>query len=208
MRLEDLGRVPIGHQGEASEIAARIAALGSSALLAFDGEQHVGQLQFRRHEPGTRSPQGVFDPLYWGDFGMHEPRVPDGAITLYCFHVGQLDDSDARDARYQGRGIGGQLLDALVAWADDRGIPAIVAKAVPPYRPVAMFMGGLPAAAFEERGFATVGSWVDEDLRAVVARDGLAPEGVGLDEAARMSCCVRLHPARGRIDRTTSTEIP
>lgn len=194
MGLDDVGRVPIGHQGDASEVVARIADLGSSAMLAFDDEQHVGQLQFRRHVPGTRSPRGLHDPLYWGEFGVHEPDVPEGAIALYCYHVGQLDDTDARDARYQGRGIGARLLDALVSWADERGVPAVVAKAVPPFRPVATFMGGQPAVAYEARGFATVASWVDEELRAVVARDGLAPEGVGLDEAARVACCVRLRP--------------
>ena len=192
MRPDDLGWVPIGHQGDASEVAARIADLGSSAMLAFDGDQHIGQLQVRRHLPGTRSPHGVLDPLYWGDFGAHEPNLPDGAIAIYCYHVGQLDDTDARDVRYQGRGIGTQLLDTLLAWADERGIPAIVAKAVPPYRPVAAYMGGQPTAIYAARGFITVASWIDEDLRAVVARDDLAPDGISLDDAARVSCCVRL----------------
>jgi GNAT superfamily N-acetyltransferase len=118
--------------------------------------------------------------------------VPDGAIAIYCYHVGQLDDTDARDPRYQGRGIGRQLLDALLAWADEHRIPAVVAKAVPPYRPVMGFMGGQPAAAYEQRGFVTAASWIDDELRAVVARDGLAPAGVDLDDASRVSCCVRL----------------
>jgi GNAT superfamily N-acetyltransferase len=194
MGLDDLGQVPIGHQGDTSEVAARIADLGSSAMLAFDGEQHVGQLQFRRHRAGIRSPDGLHDPLYWGDFGAHEPNVPAGAIAIYCYHVGQLDDTDARDARYHGRGIGVQLLDALLEWSDHRRIPAIVAKAVPPYRPVMAFMGGQPRAAYEERDFVTTATWIDDELRAVVARDELAPEGVGLDDAARVSCCVRLRP--------------
>lgn len=192
MGLDDVGRVPIGHQGDVPEVVARIADLGTSAMLAFDGGLHVGQLQLRRHAPGTRSPNGLHDPLYWGDFGIHEPDVPDGAIAVFCYHVGQTDDTDARDGRYQGRGVGVQLLDALVAWADEHGIPAIVAKAVPPFRPVMMFMGGQPASTYEGRGFVTVASWIDDDLRALVARDGLAPDGVSLDEVARVSCCVRL----------------
>jgi GNAT superfamily N-acetyltransferase len=194
MVASDLGRVPIGHQGDAEQVARRIAELGSSAVLAFDGDAHVGQLQFRLHVPGTRSPAGLHDPLYWGDFGEHEPPLPTGALGLFCYHVGQLDDTDARDARYQGRGIGAQLLDTLLAWADERGVPALVAKAVPPHRPVMAFMGGQPPAVYEERGFTTVASWVDADLRAVVARDGLAPAGVSLDDASRVSCCIRRPP--------------
>jgi hypothetical protein len=37
MTADDLGRVPIGHQGEPDEVRRRIAELGSSAMLAFDG---------------------------------------------------------------------------------------------------------------------------------------------------------------------------
>lgn len=202
MTPDDIGRVPIGHQGDAAEVAARIADLGSSAILAFDGDRYVGQLQFRRHVPGSRSPAGIHDPLYWGDFGEHEPDLPDGAIAVYCYHVGQVDDTDARDARYQGRGIGAQLLDALVAWADAHAVPAIVVKAVPPVRAVATYMGGHPAAVYEERGFVTVDSWVDQELLAVVTQKALAPEGVPAAEAARMSCCVRLRPASGATTGT------
>jgi hypothetical protein len=56
------------------------------------------------------------------------------------------------------------------------------------------FMGGQPRTAYEERDFVTTATWIDDELRAVVARDELAPEGVGLDDAARVSCCVRLRP--------------
>jgi GNAT superfamily N-acetyltransferase len=191
MARSDLGLVPIGHQGDADEVAQRIETLGSSAILAFDGTAHVGQLQFRAHEPGTRSPNGLHDPLYWGDFGGYEPTLPTGTLAVFCYHVGQLDDTDARDARYQGRGIGAQLLDTLLAWADTRGVPAVVAKAVPPHRPVMAFMGGQPPSVYAERGFDTVASWVDPDLRAIVARDGLNPHGVSLEDASRVACCVR-----------------
>lgn len=45
MTASDVVRVSIGHQGEPAEARRRIAALGSSPILAFDGAQHVGQLQ-------------------------------------------------------------------------------------------------------------------------------------------------------------------
>lgn len=187
----DLGRVPIGHQGDADEVGRRIEALGSSAILAFDGDTHVGQLQFREHRPGVRSPSGLHEPLYWDDFDDHEPPLPAGTLAVFCYHVGQLDDTEARDARYQGRGIGTQLLDTFLGWADARGVPAVVAKGVPAHRSVMAWIGGQPASVYERRGFETVTSWVDPELRAVVARRGLAPEGVDLDEAARVACCVR-----------------
>ena len=121
MTSEDVGAVPIGHQGDEQEVRARIQDLGSSAILAFDATQHVGQLQFRRYAADTRSPKGLWDPLYWGEFGNEAPALPDRTLSIYCYHVGQLDDTDDRDradARYlfwnQGRGgIGLRLLDFL-----------------------------------------------------------------------------------------------
>ena len=59
MVVDDIGTVPIGHQGDQDEVKTRIRDLGSSAILAFDGNQHVGQLQFRRYAADTRSPKGL-----------------------------------------------------------------------------------------------------------------------------------------------------
>src|SRR4249920_3674 len=110
MVAADVGSVPIAHQGDPEQVRARIADLGSSALLAFHGDQHVGQLQFRRYEPGTRSPSGVWDPLYWMDFS-EAPALPSDTLCVFCCHNGQVDDTDARDERYQGRRIAAALLD-------------------------------------------------------------------------------------------------
>ena len=43
----DVGVVSLSRQGEPDEVRQRIADLGASVMLAFDGAQHVGQLQFR-----------------------------------------------------------------------------------------------------------------------------------------------------------------
>ena len=136
MTIADVGVAPISHQGEPDEVRQRITDLGASAMLAFDGAQHVGQLQFRRYEPGTRSPKGLWDPLYWADFAGHTPDLPVRTLVVFCYHVGQLDDTDARDPRYQGRGLGLRLLDHFLDWATTAAKPASVAKAVPPYRGV------------------------------------------------------------------------
>ncbi len=209
MTTADVGRAPIDCQGTADEVRGRIADLGSSAMLVFDGDQHVGQLQFRRYDPELRSPRGIMDPLYWGDFHEAErPPLPARTINLFCYHVGQLASGEERDPRYHGRGIGVDLLRELVRWADDAGVEAIVAKAVPPFRPLAMFMGGHPASVYEEHGFTTVARWCDRDLRARLpallagelgdalgeALQELRDRGIGLDALAEVAMVVRRRP--------------
>jgi len=206
MTPADVGRIPVDCQGTSDEVRARIAALGSSAVLVFDGRQHVGQLQFRRYDPELRSPDGLMDPLYWGDFHeLESPPLPERTINLFCYHVGQLGSGEERDPRYHGRGIGVGLLEELIRWADAAGVEAIVAKAVPPFRPLAMFMGGHPASVYEEHGFETVVRWCDRDLRARLPAllagergDALAQalrrlrdQGLGLDALAEVAMVVR-----------------
>ena len=191
MTAADLGRVPIGCQGGAPAVRARIADLGSSAVLAFDGVQHVAQLQFRRYERTCRSPDGLWDPLYWGDFGVHAPALPANSLSVFCYHVGQLDESERRDARYQGRGLGLALLDALIDWAAGNGFAAIAAKAVPSHRAVMAFMGGQPPNVYLDRSFQVATSWIDEQLLDVVREKALVPEGTNPDASARISLCVK-----------------
>ena len=191
MTVEDIGAVPIGHQGDEQEVRARIQDLGASAVLAFDGPQHVGQLQFRRYAADTRSPKGLWDPLYWGEFGNAAPSLPDRSLSIYCYHVGQLDDTDDRDARYQGRGIGLRLLDYFLEWAKQAGFEAVTAKATPVSREVMAFMGGHPPKAYIERGFEVFSSAVDTELRDIVKDRQLVPASADLDSAARISCCVK-----------------
>lgn len=191
MTAADIGSVPIGHMGTDDEVRLRVEALGSAAMLAFDGSRHVGQLQFRLFEPGVRSPDGLWDPLYWMDFTGAEPSptVPDRSLALFCYHVGQLDDSDDRDQAYMGRGIGLRLLDELVEWARGEDFGAIVAKATPPIRSVMAFMGGQPRSGYEDRGFETVATWLDDDLARVVTERELVSASE-LPAAATVACCV------------------
>ncbi len=143
MTMSDLGNVPIDCQGSEATVRSRIADLGASAILAFDGEQHVGQLQFRRYDQALRSPDGIMDPSYWGDFGQaSQPYLPGGTLNLFCYHVGQLEAGAARDPHYHGRGIGVALLKEFLRWADATGVEATVAKALPPFRPLGVLMGG------------------------------------------------------------------
>lgn len=189
--MADLSRLPIGCQGSVTEIEDRIRDLGTCAMLAFDGDQHIGQLQVRRYSAHCRSPNGLWDPLYWGDFGESAPLLPDDALSLFCYHVGQLDDTERRDNRYQGRGIGARLLDEVLGWAAEREFDAVVAKAMPSERKVMAFMGGQPLSVYLERGFEVVSSWVDPQLRDVLRAKSLVPADAEAEEAARLRCCVK-----------------
>lgn len=209
MTMSDVGNVPIDCQGTEATVRTRIADLGASAILAFDGDQHVGQLQFRRYDRALRSPAGIMDPTYWGDFGRaNAPSLPPGTLNLFCYHVGQLKSGNARDRRYQGRGIGVALLEQFVRWADATRVEATVAKALPPFRPLGVLMGGHPATVYENHGFKIASSWCDPDLRdrlpdvlagqhgdsiAIALRD-LCDEGVTLDALAEVAMVVRRRP--------------
>ena len=191
MNADDVGRVPLGCQGGVEMTRARIDDVGSAAVLAFDGEQHVAQLQFRRYDHALRSPDGLWDPLYWGDFGDDAPRLPQATLAVFCYHVGQLEDSDARDARYQGRGIGLAMLDFLIDWAVANDFEYLVAKCTPPDRKVMGFMGGQAEAAYVERGFDPVASWVDTQLDEVIKEKNLVSPDADAAVFARVGCCVR-----------------
>ncbi len=198
-------RVPLLHQGTPQEVRARIAAIGSSAILAFEEGVHVGQIQFRPYEPGMKSPGGLYDPLYWMDFEGQAPAMPDRSLALFCYHVGQLDNTDRRDPRYMGRGIGSRLLDEAIAWAEKAGFPAVIAKGLSSLWPIPQVMGGMPTALYLRRQFKIAASYYDQQLLewlpgmfTKTGEDGrqTAPpirENMGLShkEAARIDICVR-----------------
>lgn len=195
-QLEDLGRVPTDCQGSLADVEARIHDLGAAAILAFDGEQHVGQLQFRRHRPGLRSAAGIFSPDYWGDFGGRLPPLPHETLCLYCFHVGQLSDGKDRDPGYQGRGLGAALLDQLIGWATAHGFAGLLAKSMPPAPEIMGFMGGQPEQVYEARGFTCVDRWVDRDMHAGLVERGVVPADSDPADVARVGLWVReLHPS-------------
>lgn len=204
----DVERIPLQHQGTPEEVLERISVCGSSAMLAFEGDAHVGQLQFRLYIPNTRSPKGLHDPLYWMDFQGHAPSLPERTLALFCYHVGQLDDTDVRHPRYFGRGIGTKLLDKTLSWAESIGFEAVVAKGLSSHKPVIEYMGGMPSAVYASRDFLQAASYRDTELRSCFdeglrgnygialqeALQLLIADGVNLDEAAMVSVCVRKFP--------------
>jgi len=190
LEVGDLERVPLNCQGSLDEVRARVKDLGTSAILAFDGEQHVGQLQIRRYDRALRSPEGIWDPRYWGDFGDSAPVMPANTVAIFCYHVGQLDASEARDSRYQNRGIGVAMLDVLIEWARNERYAALIAKHTPPYPAVMGFMGGMSASRYEDRGFQVLSSWIDPQLRETVRERELVSETDDIDLAATVGSCV------------------
>ena len=200
----DVEQVPLSCQGTPEQVVERIAEIGSSAMLAFEGATHVGQLQFRSYLAGTVSPDGINDPLYWMDFANQAPPLPERTLALFCFHVGQLEDGGARDPQYFGRRMGTELLDATIVWAGGSGFRAVVAKATPPTWPIPQFMGGMPPGVYASRGFEQAVSYHDAALRrgldgVLEGRYGnqwqeglerLVQEGANLDQLATATICV------------------
>lgn len=173
MLASDIGQVPTNCHGEPSALSERIRELGSAAILAYDGDQHVGQLQFRKHLPDLRSTAGIFCPDWWGDFAGRRQNVPDRTLCISCYHVGQLTDGEARDQRYQGRGLGAALLDYLVDWADANRFGAVVAMTVPANTAVMRFMGGQPENIYAAKGFIRIDRWVDRQMHGTLVDRGL-----------------------------------
>ncbi|MEW6184357.1 MAG: hypothetical protein AB1585_01305 [Thermodesulfobacteriota bacterium] len=107
---------------------------------------------------------------------------------MFCYHVGQTDDSPARDPSYFGKGIGLTLLSETLQWAESAGFEAVVAKGCPGYRAIIEFMGGMPTSVYREKGFRVAASYIDRELREVVA--GLGGDW-DPDQASEVSVCVR-----------------
>jgi hypothetical protein len=157
-------------------------------MLVFDGQKHIGQLQFRPFVPNTVSPRGLHDPLYWMDFQGHAPVLPKKTLSLFCYHVGQTDNTQARDSRYFGKGIGLNLLERTLHWAEDVGFEAVIAKGCPGYRSIIEYMGGMPTEVYQEKGFKIIATYVDRELRTVV--ESLAAKW-DPDQASEVGVCVK-----------------
>jgi GNAT superfamily N-acetyltransferase len=190
MRHEDVGIIPTDCMGEVDAIHARIDELGSCAVLGFDGDQHVAQLQFRRYRPDARSSNSIWDPAYWGDFGASAPNLPEVSLSLHCFHVGQTSEGEARQVRYQGRGIGGQLLAYLLKWAKKTRFRAVIAKAAPPVPSIQNFMGGQSGEFFASRRFNKISEWKEDDLAIAIKNRGLLPPEIPMSVGCLVSCWV------------------
>ena len=185
----DIDRLPTRCQGEPDEIRDRISRIGASAMMVFDGQKHIGQLQFRPYIPNTVSPAGLYDPLYWMDFQSYAPSdLSRNTLALFCYHVGQTDNTQDRDPHYFGKGIGLNLLGNTLEWAESAAFEAVIAKGCPGYRPIIEFMGGMPSDVYRKRGFKIAAVYVDQELKSIVERMNweCAP-----DKASEIAVCIR-----------------
>ena len=185
----DIDRLPTRCQGEPDEIRDRISRIGASAMMVFDGQKHIGQLQFRPYVPNTVSPAGLYDPLYWMDFQSYAPSdLSRNTLALFCYHVGQTDNTQDRDPHYFGKGIGLNLLGNTLEWAESAAFEAVIAKGCPGYRPIIEFMGGMPSDVYRKRGFKIAAVYVDQELKSIVERMNweCAP-----DKASEIAVCIR-----------------
>ena len=157
-------------------------------MVVFDDLKHIGQLQFRPYVPGTVSPQGLHHPLYWMDFQGHAPDLPEKTLSLFCFHVGQTDNTQARNPLYFGKGIGAALLNRTLEWAEAVGFEAVIAKGCPGVRPIIEFMGGMPTEVYRGKGFRIEAVYIDQELRGAVT--SLAGDW-DPDQASAIGVCVR-----------------
>lgn len=157
-------------------------------MIVFDGQKHIGQLQFRPFVPNTVSPRGLHDPLYWMDFQGQAPDLPGKTLSLFCYHVGQTDNTQTRDSRYFGKGIGLSLLEKTLRWAEDAGFEVVIAKGCPGYRSIIEYMGGMPTDVYREKGFKIIATYIDRELKVVV--ESMAGEW-DPDKASEISVCVR-----------------
>ena len=131
MNKEDVDYVPISCQGTRANLLRRFDDIDSCAILGFNGDRHVAQFRFRRFEHNLVSPNGLWDPLYWWGFGDFTPALPENSLSVFYYHVGQIEDNEDRDHRYHGRRVGLALLDYLVDWAERNGFAALTAKFTP-----------------------------------------------------------------------------
>ena len=145
---------------------------GTIGMAAWEGDRNVAQLHcYRVTAPDGKEwkaaedgPMGAnwwteSDRLFegWGQWGPLKAELGlSGPIWCHaCFHVGRtLDDPEANDPRYLGRGIGTALCKASVRWAREHGHVAVVAPGSPHDVPeFTSWYGHLPWTTYAGLGF-------------------------------------------------------
>lgn len=137
-----------------------IRAIGSCAVLAWDGDGVVGKMYFTTKEMWAAFRQtGAFmcvehecmpkAILTFTDEQLQALfRSPSRTLRIACFNIGHFD------ARYHGQGIAKAMIEFLKQWGQERGWREIEAWSVPDVVPEAA-LGGfiLRRSTWERRGF-------------------------------------------------------
>ena len=116
MIVSDYGVVESQHWASADQVAEYVERQGIASMLAFAGQQYVGQLYLQEYDPEFSESGGWTGHRPWANFRVAEPLGLRGRfLTLGCYHVGWMPDN-SRDRSLQGRGIGTALLEAVIQW--------------------------------------------------------------------------------------------
>jgi len=116
MRVSDYGVVESQHWASANQVAEYAERQGIASMLAFVGQQCVGQLYLQEYDTEFSEPGGWTGERPWADFQIVEPLGLGGRfLTLGCYHVGGMPDG-SRDRSLWGKGIGTTLLKAVIEW--------------------------------------------------------------------------------------------
>ena len=104
-----------------------IQRYGSCAMLAWEEGKIVGQLRFYpRHVMGLLEQAGAYGPIPW------KSKAPEKTLHIQCVMTSMPYTNDV-EGRAGGarRGVGQQLVHALVGWAKERGWSSLETQAHP-----------------------------------------------------------------------------
>ena len=155
MRVSDYGVIETQHWTSVDQVAEYVERQGIASMLAFAGQQYVGQLYLKEYDPEFSEPGGWTGERPWADFQIAEPLDLHGRLlTLGCYHVGGLPDG-SRDRSLWGRGIGMALLEAVIEWhRAQTAIGGLMSWAlVPGCGQLLQWAGQMPYTVYQQRGF-------------------------------------------------------
>jgi GNAT superfamily N-acetyltransferase len=152
-QFEEQFGLPKGSHSNALNILAEF--YGATGIAAIEDARIVGLLRFRPKQiaelfGGHLCPQedicakklSCVNPVDLPSFNSLEPK----ALKIDCLQV---------VAQYQGKGIGGSLLDRTIEWAKEHGWEELHSPAVDDVLPVMAWSGHMSHEVLKRRGFQT-----------------------------------------------------
>ena len=155
MRVSDYAVVESQHWASADQVAEYVERQGIASMLAFAGQQYVGQLYLQEYDPEFSEPGGWTGNRPWADFRVAEPLGSLGRLlTLGCYHVGGMPNG-SRNRSLWGQGIGTALLKTVVEWYRHQTvIDGLVSWAlVPGCKGLLQWAGQMPYTVYQKYGF-------------------------------------------------------
>lgn len=183
VRVSDYGVIETEHWVSVDQVKEYIESRGIASMLAFDGQQYLGQLYLQEYAPEFSEPRGWTGHRPWADFQVAEPLGLGGRLlTLGCYHVGWMPDN-SRDRSLWGQGIGTALLKTVVEWYRCQTVSdGLISWAlVPGCKGLLQWAGQMPYTVYQKHGFREIKRVNDPRLAEDVA--DIDPEGAKEDLA-------------------------